>query len=514
MKQKLLFLKNLLLFGFVIFLISCQPEEEIIQQEHYQSNFSIERINHHQFKTKSPRAFGKMELLQSSKNNTTAQARIVNINSDFYVDTAEILQITKGNKISFTLPVYRSTETTAVENLVLTLQADNSYTAKIISYTLTENERISIKNGMFIDLRNKMQIQSLDNATSLSSSILSRGTNEDCYNMTIEYEMCCHNIHSTLDILNGGRCTCPTPPSSYTYVIESVPCSDSNGGGWEDPIENDPLTSTSGGQSNTGGGTANGTGTGSDTTPTDNDNNEEEPIDNFEDDLTLPLIIDREPATPCESLKTLLDPQKTDIQTRIASLKALLNEPVEYSVSYKKYSNPLEYVSQWEGPGTANSATVSTAGLWFGSIHSHPVGTYPMFSWRDLELLKSTYLDTKDYGGVNNKPETFVMIVCSNNEVYSLKVNDIVALSEKVESDWNNPFIIGCSDDEKNESIDEMMQKIFASDASVERAFLNRFSDYGITVYKANDDLTNWSALSLETDIATQSTVVKETPCN
>jgi hypothetical protein len=55
------------------------------------------------------------------------------------------------------------------------------------------------------------------------------------------------------------------------------------------------------------------------------------------------------------------------------------------------------------------------------------------------------------------------------------------------------------------------MKTLFSSDQDLERAFLKRFGNYGISLYKANASLTNWSKLTLDNS-ANPSIIA--TPCN
>jgi hypothetical protein len=63
-----------------------------------------------------------MELLKQNSSSSTHQ-RTVNINNEFNVDTDEIVQITIGNKVSYTLPIYKTKDNGLVDKLVLTLQS-------------------------------------------------------------------------------------------------------------------------------------------------------------------------------------------------------------------------------------------------------------------------------------------------------------------------------------------------------------------------------------------------------
>lgn len=293
---------NLFVIAVLALFWSCQFEEEgVMQEQLHEESFTIERINGDVFRARAPKAFGKVLFLQKSMVDAT-ENKSVAIDGVFSVETDEVLQITKGNRVSYTLPVYRFDESDLVENLVLTWQGEAGYSAKIISYILTDEERSAIEGGFFVDVSKKMLIWSLDDGNGVFSSVLNKSSSGDCFKTTIAYDMCCHNVHNTLDVQNGARCTCPSPPTGYTYVIESVSCDDDGGGGWEDPVSIDPIHSVPGdGQGSIGGGTPGESGGG--TAPDDPTNTDNDPVDHFEDDLTLPVLVVRDPPTPCDKIK-------------------------------------------------------------------------------------------------------------------------------------------------------------------------------------------------------------------
>ena len=70
-----------------------------------------------------------------------------------------------------------------------------------------------------------------------------------------------------------------------------------------------------------------------------------------------------------------------------------------------------------------------------------------------------------------------------------------------------------CDDSEKNAALLEMMQEVYSSDSNSERAFLKKFSNYGVSLYKADSTLTNWSKLSLTEPVSANS-IVNNSPCN
>jgi hypothetical protein len=213
---------------------------------------------------------------------------------------------------------------------------------------------------------------------------------------------------------------------------------------------------------------------------------------------------------PCVSLTKLFETNKENIRPKIINLKTKLNQPFEFAINFKKYTFPEEeYLSQEELPIDKNASIYRFDDYFYGQLHTHPEGTVPMFSWQDIKALKVIY----QYAKPNYKKDVFIMIVCPNNKVYAAKVDDFTKLETKIDADWDNSKYDNYTEKKKNEDLIAMMEKVYSKDSDKERAFLKRFKEYGISVYKANTDLTDWSKLSLDNPNSNNSSVTP-TPCS
>ncbi len=539
MKQKLRKIKILFLLTILSF-VGCQPEEEVVEQNNYQNSFTIERISENEFKKKAPKAFGKMELLKQNSSNNTHQ-RTVNINNEFSVDTDEIVQITKENKVSYTLPIYRTIENGLVENLVLSLQNDNSFSAKIITYNLSQSEKELLQNGIFVDVNNKMQVQNLDNANSIASEIFARNSS-DCFEVQTEYEMCCHNVHSTLDIQNGERCQCPNPPTGYTYTITAVTCEDDNGGG-SNPVDSDPTDYTAPGDDTSYGGDGDGsTGSG---TPNDEEstNNENEPVDNLgEEDLTLPIVKNPTPPTPCDELNKLtknpnypthpfMDSNDKRIRTAIINMSDELSTSSEAGYAFYNQGNYPEYgpYANYTQPSGNNHVYFPNRTYQFGTIHTHPtVGHIPMFSHDDIYSLLSIaeYYNSGPLAVYNTSGnDLFVCIMVveigTSTYTYAIKIDDITKLQA-----LNNIHPNGNGTDTTWDDFGENLKEYYVnradgangSPSQYEKTFLQfiQDQDLGVSLYEMEQTgfgtpnvQENWTKLELDGNDPP-----KEIPCN
>jgi len=219
----------------------------------------------------------------------------------------------------------------------------------------------------------------------------------------------------------------------------------------------------------------------------------------------------------CETLKNLAKPGETDadITPVVKELESKTALDKEYSISYRKdfnfgeeYSNPDPRGIQ-EGE-SLNESPAITSGFWYGTIHTHPVGTYGMFSWTDVNLLKDTY---EDLSQDEHRLDAFIMIVNPNGSLYSLKVSDISIMKEQIDSLLE--FIPGNNETDKINFFNRQLQLAYSKNPNgLEETFLDRFGFHGFQLYKSNvDNPSNWSKLNLSIDIF-GTRIVEETECS
>ena len=214
---------------------------------------------------------------------------------------------------------------------------------------------------------------------------------------------------------------------------------------------------------------------------------------------------------PCKSLKKLLQPSEPthiDIKPYINDLKTKTALKNEWSINFKKNPTGGEIFEiadsrgVIEGPSPIKSHL--TAGTrWFGQIHTHPEGTTQMFSWLDLRGLKDLYNDAS----TPFKGDVFISIVNHNESVYAIKVNNLQALTTALQTDWDNAK--GNTDKKKETFIRDELRNKYAENNNLEQTFLNKYSNHGISLFKATNTLDNWKQLTLDTNQN-----VTETPCN
>lgn len=220
-----------------------------------------------------------------------------------------------------------------------------------------------------------------------------------------------------------------------------------------------------------------------------------------------------EPEDDCQALNNLKEDDNANILPIVQELRNKTGEKKEYFSSFKRsvnFAGDMEYANTGVQQGGFGSAGGMSGSVWYGQIHTHHKNTQPMFSWSDLYTLKEMYENTYS----TNKPLVFIAIVCHNAGIYSLKINDWDAFLEKINDGLNS--VSEGNLQEKLDKLDNVVKNIYGNTygGDLEKIFLQRFKDFGVSLYKADDDnLSNWTELKLNNPNASNPTVVP-TPCN
>lgn len=501
MSKKSKILKLFLLIG-ILFHFSCEKEEIYEPKEENSRDLVVKHYKLSELKSKST-VYEKISKLAETKAKSNYLGRTVNVNDyGFSVETEDIMYIQDGDNYSYTFKIYRDTLTSLTENLVLKPKNDGSFETYLVQYNYAEEDKENYNNGLPVaNKHQKTQIQLLDN---IDTNVFFRGSGNQvegglpplpsgcCWEL-IDYEATIDYDAGTWEVIDYYQinCNCGGGSGSGTGSGDG-----GNTGGWSGNGNTDGGSNPSSGNT---GGTSGGVGS------SGSSNSGVKPI------ITSPVGLDGEPIfeeDPCVQLKNITKPEQDNIKPVIDILKTHLNEDIEYSANFRKYldSDPPEYLNEIHIGLDKHNSRLFMAQSWYGQIHTHPVGTDPMFSWRDLKALSNLYFETKAI----YKQDVFIMIVCPNDKVYSLKLDNLEILNAKLDEDWNN--LGNLTEKEKNDKLDLMMQDVFSSDSDIEKAFINRFKDYGISLYRANADITQWTKIELENPLA-EEPVKKETPC-
>ncbi len=214
----------------------------------------------------------------------------------------------------------------------------------------------------------------------------------------------------------------------------------------------------------------------------------------------------------------LIDPTTANIAPDLEHLKTLVDEAGENGVSFEK--NGSTYSSTNIAATTSLSMALPAGGDVYAGAHTHPNwGAYPMFSWGDVFALFQMYGAAAT--NVKNEVTLFLVaredILSPNVNVYAITINDFSSFRNQIQADMNsirNDPRLPSSPTTSNyyDVLNEDFGSPFETANNIERSFLDSFKNHNISLSKANEDLTNWSKLTIpesSIDIG-----VTETPCN
>ncbi|WP_288981613.1 hypothetical protein [uncultured Flavobacterium sp.] len=490
MRQKIRFSLFFLSIGFLFLLSSC--EKDLYEEGINQKRLKISHVNFNDLlkDQKFSKAYNKV---QAQKNN--AAKTVMEEQYQFTIANKPVKVVETESATSYTILINREIDdVNSFENLIVQQLNSGETIANIIKYVPFQPATIEsyFLNGDFNGNRTVTTIvynDNLINSTNKITNICSTVCTTLCYD-------CKPNYSSEYQTPHTPGANCPT--NSISTSCEQVCVTYDDGGG----SSSNPIDITGGG--GTGGSTDN-----LDPPHNDSGNN---PI------VTAPVLElgeEEEVITPCENLKNLFSPTitpsvKTVIQTQLQP-NILINPYGEKGAKLQRTPNGTIGVS------IIPSTTVGCIGIPVGgnnyiAIHTHPVdNSQPMFSWSDVYTL---YVMNKEIATHNSGMASF-LLVCQDSSgnflTYAIVIENI---GNTVESVLNDPEFAGMEHEDIKKIMDKKLYKDYnieqnsAVSTNYEKAFLKFMQSSNISLYKANNTLTNWSKLSLgglNTDTVTPS---------
>ena len=219
-----------------------------------------------------------------------------------------------------------------------------------------------------------------------------------------------------------------------------------------------------------------------------------------------PFALLTENEEPCNKITSLL--ALTEIKNRIQNLKTQATLNLSYEKGYDINLDGTS-LSITENNGEPNDTfikvSVNEQGTTICFIHSHFNGNrmQPQFSIEDIRTLNAIY----QYRKYNNKPlDDLTVIVVSQAGVYALVIKDYNVFSSKGNklhtSKFNNLKY-------KYEKKFPKVQNLMSEAEDMENIILKNVNSYGLSLFKANDDLSGWKELKIN---AQNETTTR--PCN
>lgn len=536
------FFKMLLISVAFTLLLSC--EEESFENTAPQSNLKVYIVKGNQAKTMATKISQKLNKPLSQKGTT------FKINNDVVVDYSEIMVVeNEAHDKTLSLKVESNAENEKVFQNMVVIEKEGTTATKLLTYTMSENFATLYEN----DQANLSQFQGSISVT------------------TIDGEDCCSDYWPGIIQIGGGGSDGINPNTGNTQPSQG-PSTSSPSFGWGIWIGGG---GTSGGGSSSGGGSGSSSGGTPEMCPSGM-HLKGDPQCRYTKVNNTPILSNRLNAnamstinpnsgTPpslcciydiglfqeamheqdCEKLNKLGQSDNQNIKPEIQWLKnkVLANEQVEYGVEFEQYGyhNPVTGIDDTicnnthvtgtpfiqTGSSVAEATVTLTVGPKnIGGAHSHIInkGSH-MFSFGDIKTLLEMY----DYALPKRKHLVTYMIVCNNPQdpqnplTYALTVNDFNALSLAFNSVWNNPKyslnpneITGnpeTDDRTKLTKIHNVLAREYKNNSNnLEKYFLQKFGSFGISLYKADNNLDNWSQLELDSSSGTL--VVQPKPCN
>ena len=206
----------------------------------------------------------------------------------------------------------------------------------------------------------------------------------------------------------------------------------------------------------------------------------------------------------------------------VSAVKAQLDKYLHVMVYGEYIQEPAVELTKLL-PTVSTLIGIPTGGNNYAGAHSHPSeSTYPLFSWSDIYTLFNLHLKAK----TDVKNEVTLLLASKNHfldaqvNLYALKVDNFSEFIATLNQDLNDivneddKLDINASFSDKEDALNKKLGEEYkeTDDNQQEKAFLEFFKKYGISLYKANDAIDNWSKIDLSAFTLNASGVV-ETPC-
>jgi hypothetical protein len=230
MKQKLKSLNRIGLFLILILLsfTNCEREESKEFMNSNQGKYLIKKIKSDEINKNLLLVNKLSELKQKNNINNGFSARYDNIQFNLNLNEAAYIESPDGNIHSYTFSIYNEENNFNINNIILvSYNNGQDYEAYLSTYTLTQEERNQLEDGIVLDLSEKTSIESFDiNQVNIYSRAGSGGGG--CFDLVLtEIQSDCPAGH------NAFACTtdCCGGCFSNIYGWQEVPCPGGGGGG-------------------------------------------------------------------------------------------------------------------------------------------------------------------------------------------------------------------------------------------------------------------------------------------
>lgn len=477
MTQKL---KKILLLSFIgIIIASCELQEEAIHQHEHDLNLKLYEMKLEELMTnkKFVNSFSKLPKSKKGITNATFGRTVMENEYGFTIADKPAKVIENNGETSYTFLITRdSTNADSFENLVIQTDSTNTTKAIIIKYNLTSPITSSADDSYSFTYNKEITPIVYNNTTVSETSKMVI----DCHWISV---LVCNNDGSGgigPEHIAGPNCT-------KTYHSWSQECF----------TFDDGMSDGGGGTSSYGGGSG-GTG-GIKTSPVNCDGN---------------CITEAGTNDDCDKLKNLFLNKQLKVKEKIINdlrPNIAINPDGERSAVLQRLPDGTMGTTVLN-PTNTNQSPIKSGSNYFSGIHTHPLSTFPMFSWSDVLVLHNL---NNGLSSSNTGMASFLLVCQDQNGVFQTYA--IVFNNEGVNTldiVFGLSMNAGMTPAKIAEKMDENLGKKYAIEEKngtfdYAKAFLSQFSGGNVSLYKANSNLDSWSRLHINT--ATNNSM--EIPC-
>ena len=471
MKKKRMKIIKLLVLPIVLILFGCE-KEHLENQNHDSQKFRVKEV-----KLKNLMNESKFRnLLQSITGNSELQRSSFENQNGFTISNENVKIIETDSLISYTMLILpdQSLDTGSFENLVIQEDIFNNLKVAIYKYT-PSSITSSIHNSFhFEGTIDKFSVINLSGLNKTSQPITQAG---GCYDYIL---MCNNNSTGGIGAEHPAGANCRRTYMKLVTVLCSSPPFDVG------------FSSGSG-----------GSGDGGIASPTyDYKEVTTSPIFNTAY-LDAPIAPEK---TPCQKVKETTD--------NISGLKPIINNfktpqvlNLDHEKSFNFVDNAQNQTQLVQNDGNANSTSITVEvtedGAMTGLVHSHfdRPDMLPTFTFEDLMTFNAIYQRRK----YNNKSlDNLTIMVVTRAGVFAMQIEDEAMFATNGYNLWT---------DQNQQLMDKfnkaIVEKENLTDEDVIVEVTKGLASYGIGMYQANADLSDWSKLTVD-----ENNNKISTPCN
>lgn len=495
---KTLLKHGILLFGISLFITNCNNDDQSIMDES-QLKQTTPLVLNQKIPFEQTQHYNKLEekinKVKEKASNYNSQNRTDN--DDIEILTNEVLYITYASTHTYSFKILRTEPQAYVENIVLHYNIETQgYNEYLVQYHIPAEEFVNLHNGDLLQSSENVTIIDLENGF-FDSNIQARGCERSCSTIFVS---CSSGAHTSENVGQWVSCTEDQRGGSLPYAYQS--CSTN--------CDQDNEITAPDGPSGGGGGGGNTTVV-SNPLPTEPcDTNDTGGIGITGSNGDCLTVNPRDPIiqNPCDNINSLL--QNNDIKTKLQNLKTPATLNLDYEKGFDLTTDDTNSLSATPNNGDAGNTNIDILipedGSMSGFIHSHYNGLSPVFTIDDIKTLNGIY-QWRKYRGKPLKDLT--AIVVSQGGVYALVIDDESAFATEGYKLQTADFLTP-----KTGIKAKFNEKLKGTHTieKVERLMVdNGLPTYGLSMYKASNDLTSWSKVEPNPNNGNNTIT---TPCN